>query len=99
MIEIKEEPKIYNAKVKFSYFGYKPGELGLYVQLGFDYENGTVSTNLVQVNDTKIITKILKVLGLQSWEEVSRKFARIKVTDKKVIAVGNLIENVWVEME
>ena len=44
------------------------------------------------------IDSVLSVLDLRSWEEVARKFARIKVMEKQVTEIGNLIDNRWVRL-
>lgn len=94
---INFEPKIYNAKVKFSYLG--KDEVGkTYYQLGFDYEKGTATTNKKYLETISEIESVLNVLDLKSWEEVARKFARIKVVDRQVIEIGNLIDNRWVKL-
>lgn len=95
---INFEPTIYNAKVKFSYLGFDENNK-LYIQLGFDYENGksvvSVKKYLQNVDE---ISKLISVLDLKSWEEVARKFARIKIQENKVIEIGNLIDNRWVKL-
>lgn len=98
MIDFTEETKIYNAKVKFSYFGFEQDNTVLYLQLGFDYEGGTLITNKIILNKVDKIIDILKVLDLRSYEELPRKFARIKVVNKKIVEIGNLIENRWIKM-
>lgn len=92
-----DETKIYNAKVKFSYLG-KDDNGKLYYQLGFDFEKGTISTSKKYIEAVNEIDSVLSVLDLRSWEEVARKFARIKIMDKQVIEIGNLIENRWVRI-
>lgn len=92
-----DETKIYNAKVKFSYLG-KDDNGKLYYQLGFDYEKGSISTSKKYLETLSEIDSILNVLDLRSWEEVARKFARIKINDKQVTEIGNLIENRWVRI-
>ena len=98
MINFKEEPKIYNAKIKFSYLGFDQDASMIWWQLGFDCECGSFSTTKVCLYDLKQIANILSVLDLRSWEEVARKFVRIKVSDKQVVAIGNLIENKWIQI-
>lgn len=95
MIEITEESRIINAKIKFSYLGFDQDNQVIWWQLGFDTENGTYITEKVCLNRPDQIANILKVLDLHNWEEVARKFARIKVIGKRVIGIGNLIENRW----
>lgn len=87
---------IYNAKIKYSFLGVDEEGTPL-MQIGFDCKNGSVfHTNKVAVLDTSFIKDILDTLEIRSWEELPRKFARIKVEEGKVIAVGHLIEDKWV---
>lgn len=86
-----------NAKIKFSYLGIcEDGSLCF--RLGFDTQGGvTFQTNMINVSTQKI-TDILNTLEVRSWEELPRKFSRIKVENKTIKSVGNLIENKWVEL-
>lgn len=94
MINFDEETKIYNAKVKFSYLGFNEDET-IWWQLGFDTEFGSFVTDKVNLNKPEQISNILKTLELRSWEELPRKYARVKVKNKKVIGIGNIIRNDW----
>lgn len=91
---------VYNAKIKFSYLGFKDeNSLCLYWQLGFTTEAGDYMTDKMYIKDTSCISRILQVLSLRQWEDIPRKFARIRVDDNgNVISIGNLISNEWVEL-
>ena len=101
MISFDEERTI-NAKVKFSWLG--PKEDGtLAVQIGFDCEgNKGISTAKIPCT-TKLIEEIINVLEIRSWEDLPKKYARIKVKNgelltTKVMAIGNVIEDRWVRL-
>ena len=91
--------KVLNAKIKYSYLGFDEDH-ELKIQLGFDCELGTVQTTHIEFYDTELVENLLDALELQRWEDLPRKFARIKYdTDtKRVVAVGNLIEEEWVSL-
>ena len=90
--------KTLNAKIKYSFLGLDENK-DIVVQLGFDCEVGTVSNYSTVVVDAYFIKEILDTLELTRWEDLPRKFARIKLdSSKKVIAVGNLIEERWVKL-
>ena len=90
--------KIFNAKVKFSFLGKEEGK-GLCFQLGFLCANNTTFvTDILPVNDMSIINKIVSILEIKSWEEINRKFARIKVQDGKIIELGNILEERWIKL-
>ena len=94
-MEFGTQQKI-NAKIKFSFLGVEDGNL--LFQLGFEAQGGyTLVTDKRPVN-IELIANLLNTLEVRSWEELSRKFARIQVDGKKVIAVGNVIEDRWVRL-
>lgn len=82
---------IVNAKIKYSFLGFDP-QRSLYVKLGFTTENNEYSI----ITYVEKVENILNVLDLNQWEEVPRKYCRIKLNEDRVEALGNLIENRWV---
>ena len=94
--------KIVNAKTEFSFLGFSKLTRKFNVQLGFMiYDNGEaklVKTKEIEINDTKLITTILNYLELQRWEDIPRKFARIKIDTEtnQVVALGHWMENKWI---
>ena len=87
-----------NAKIKYSYLGFDEDKQ-LCIEIGFDCEFGSVRTQKILVEDTEIIEDILDILELQKWEELPRKFARIKINEiGLVLAIGNLIKEEWVNL-
>ena len=89
--------KVINAKIKYSYLGLDENGL-LIIQIGFDCELGTVQTNKIDIIDAYFIKELLDTLELQRWEDLSRKFARIKIESRVVVAIGNLIDDKWVKL-
>ena len=93
---------IKNAKIKYSFLGIDDSNIPLFY-LGFEYKEKqewkNVSTNKVTFLDVTFIKELLSTLEVRSWEELPRKFARIKIKDGKVVAVGNLLEEKWVEVK
>ena len=89
--------RIMNAKIKYSYLGLTENG-SLVIQLGFDCELGTVQTNKTDIIDAYFIKELLDTLELQRWEDLPRKYARIKVDNNRVVSVGNLIEEKWVKL-
>ena len=89
--------KIYNAKIKFSYLGtFDTSPSQLCYQLGFDYEKGSIATKKIIVSNIEDVQRLLETLDLRNWEEVARKFARIKIENGEIKAIGNVIDNRWV---
>lgn len=90
----------YNAKIKFAYLGTVENAQGLYIQLAFDCGEGkSFYTTKRPVKNLLEISTILNTFSVASWEELSRKFVRIKVFDRTVTAIGNIIENNWIEWD
>ena len=89
-------PHTENAKIKFTALTVEDGNL--IMQIGFDVNGGkTVISDKKVITDT-FIRDMLNVLEVRSWEEMPRKYARIRINNDKVVAVGNLIENKWLEI-
>ena len=96
MISFGEE-RILNAKIKFSWLGLEENG-SLTFQIGFDCENAKTFITSKNPADIEKIKVLLNVLELRSWEELPRKFARIKLNGTRIVAIGNLIENKWLEL-
>ena len=49
-----------------------------------------------------VIEKILKVIGVQQWEELENKFCRAVISDDRVnnviLDIGNIITDNWLEI-
>jgi len=89
---------IINAKIKYSFLGVDENS-SLYCQIAFEGKNGSsYTTSKIVFSNISFIKDILNTLEVRSWEELSRKFARIKTDDKRVVAIGNLIEDKWVKV-
>ena len=93
---------IKNAKIKYSFLGVDESEIPLFY-LGFEYKENqewkTVSTSKITFLDTTFVKDLLSTLEVRSWEELPRKFARIKISEGRVVAIGNLLEEKWVEVK
>lgn len=45
------------------------------------------------------IMEICKVVGVDSWEELPNKYIRVKANYEKVYAIGNMLEDKWMDFE
>lgn len=43
----------------------------------------------------ELIHKILQIVGVDSWEDLSGKYIRVKADWEKVYAIGNILEDRW----
>lgn len=97
-----DEERTLNAKVKFSWLGLKE-DGNLAVQIGFDCEgNKGICTSKIPC-DHNLIKNIIDTLEIRSWEDLPKKYARIKIKygeleTAKVVAIGNVIEERWVRL-
>ena len=90
-------PQTLNAKIKFSFLGItENGDLDL--QLGFETQGNCVFKSNFTLANELVIADILNTLKVRSWEELPRKFARIKISNGVVVAIGDLIEDIWVNL-
>lgn len=45
----------------------------------------------------QFLKKIIEVVGVTSWEELPGKYVRIRRRDGLIKAIGNLMEDVWLD--
>lgn len=89
---------IINAKIKYSFLGIDTDGAAC-LQIVFEGKNGlNYFTDKIYTVEMSFIKDILNTLEVRSWEELPRKFARIKLDGKRIAAIGNLIEDKWIEM-
>ena len=79
-----------NAKVKYTVLDSKC-KIGFIAEGAQEFETVPFSPDLIR--------PILQVLGVRAWEDLKNKFARIVVEKNKVVAVGNIIEDNWLELK
>ena len=89
---------IQNAKIRYSFLGVDE-EGTLYAQIGFETKGGyTVDTAKLTFLDVNFIKEILDTLEVRSWGDLGRKYAKIKIDDRKVVAIGHIVEDKWVNV-
>lgn len=95
-IEFGKE-QIQNAKIKFTQSGISDNDT-LMMQIGFELAGGrVVSTPKFSFNCDKM-KDILNILELRNWEELPKKYARVKVFNDKVISIGNILNDKWIKI-
>lgn len=92
-----EKEKTLNAKIKYTYLAPDAFGSNLSYEIGFVTSEGEFSTGKVY-GTSEAIGLALAALELQRWEDLPRKYARIKVANGKVIAFGNLLDDRWVSI-
>ena len=89
-----------NAKIKYSYLGFDEDK-ELVIEIGFTtYVDDEVRTEKIELYNVEQIENILDALELLRWEDLPRKFARIKVDTetKRVVAIGAVVNEKWAKL-
>ena len=47
----------------------------------------------------QVIMRILKVVGVEKWEDLVNKYVRIKSNQSEILEIGNIIENKWLNLK
>ena len=63
------------------------------------YHNCKIGKDVFNPKGLEAIAKTLKVVDVSNWEELKWKYARIKIEDHKVVAIGNIIKNEWFDIQ
>ena len=106
--------KIINAKIIGTFLGIEDHGIptfgisintseGWYTTIG-DYSLGGYDRKAEKYDwcNFEILFKILKVVEVDSWEELNGKYIRIKVPERRnapIIEIGNLMEDNWVNLK
>lgn len=106
--------KIYNVKIDETFLGREEhGILTCYLYLsgfGFgavlggralDKYDESANRRIATQKGFELIDRILKIVGVQKWEDVAGKYIRVEVPDfgKKITKIGNLIKEDWLDFE
>jgi len=98
--------KIINAQIESTMLGYEDHGI-LTISLTLDFGEGSVqgfggySLGSRNNSDGKALhrhlTEILKVVGVDTWEELQGQYIRVKKEgiDSRITAIGNLLEDKW----
>ena len=91
-----------NAKIVSTFLGYEGhGILSCYLTL--DYGGSGQSFGGYELKypayGIDFIDKILKTVGVESWEDLAGKCIRVKSEYTKIHSIGNLIEDKWFNPE
>ena len=46
-----------------------------------------------------VVAEVLRVVGVESWEQLKGKYIRVKADYNKVYAIGNLLKNEWMDFD
>ena len=91
-----------NAKIVSAFLGYE--DYGIFTfSLSLDYGGTRQGFGQYELEypayGVKMIEKILKTVGVDSWEQLPGKHIRVVAEHTKVHKIGNLIEDKWFSPE
>lgn len=92
---------IYNAVIKSARLGFEDHGI-LTFAITVDHEYGTQAFGNYNLTNAqmKVISRILKAVGVNSWEELKGKYVRIKISDSYIKGIGHIInKHDWFDPE
>ena len=112
---MKDEQNInlMNATITSTYLGYYDKDILTFtLSLGYDDNSGQsiglYTLNILDKASKKrvghphgidLISKILDTVGVNCWESLIGKRIRVKQNKRKVYAIGNLLEDNWLNLD
>jgi hypothetical protein len=87
-----------NAKIENTYLGYEGhGILTCYLALSYGGSGQSFGGYELKhpAYGINFIDKILKTIGVDSWEQLSGKMIRVKAERTGISAIGHIIEEKW----
>lgn len=90
----------WNAKIKKTYLGYEDhGMLTFFITVEGDGKGQHIGNYSFGGNGKyheyglEMIAEILRVVGVESWEELPGKYLRVKSSNCKVYCIQNIVDN------
>ena len=90
-----EDHGIFTAFLTLNYGGSCQG-FGGYSFDGFDEKQ---NKRIGSAYGCEFIMRVLKVVGVEKWEDLKGKHIRVKADSGKVYAIGNILEDEWFSPE
>ncbi len=90
--------EIKNAKINSTSLGREDhGILSGYLNLQYDSSSGQSFGGYSLHGEAMsiFVDNVLKIVGVETWEELIGKYVRVKQDDGKVYEIGNLLEDKW----
>ncbi len=90
--------EIKNARIENASLGFEDHGI-LTAFLTLDYGNGGGQGfggfTLDGIYCAEFIKKVLKIVGVEKWEELKGEYIRVKAEHVKIHAIGNILEDKW----
>lgn len=90
--------EIRNAKIKSTSLGFvEHGLLSAWLNLEYSSSEGQGFGGYYLIGPAMagFVTEVLKIVGVDRWEDLNGKCIRVKQDHNKVYEVGNLLEDMW----
>lgn len=94
--------EIINAKIDSTWLGYEDhGILSamIIVDYGDGGHQGFGGYSLGGDAMSIFVENTLKVVGVESWEELKDKYVRVKTSEHKIFEIGNITKETWFNPE
>ena len=106
--------EIKNAVINDTFLGYEDhGIMTFYLSLNYSYNSGqsfggyALDTHTDKHGFRRIgtafgltaIIKVLKVVGVEKWEDLKGKSIRVEMNSNKIKRIGNYLEDEWLDLK
>lgn len=93
--------EIKNAKISSTFLGYEDhGILTCFIHLDYGSISQSFGGYELKYYGVDMISEILKVVKVESWEELRGKHVRVYIDDSRMIRrIGNILEDIWYSPE
>jgi hypothetical protein len=68
-------------------------------QYALDTYDGELKRRVGTECGTKLIMRLLKVVGVEKWENLKNQLVRVKHDEMQVIAIGNVLNEEWINFK
>ena len=93
--------EIINAKIESTFLGFEDhGLFTFYLNLAYGGSGGQSAGGYFIVGKFySLIPKILKIVGVEKWEDLPGKHIRVRAEHGKVHEIGNVLEDKWLNFK
>jgi hypothetical protein len=78
-------------------YGHSGQGIGGYALDGPIHKDGQFVRRQGSAMGMELMARVLNVVGVPYWEELPGKYIRVRATDSKVQAIGNVIKDEWLD--
>ena len=91
--------KIVNAKIGKTYLGNGDGYMSYIIHVEWDSAGTGFGTHDLRYYGIELIDRLLKVVGVECWEDLAGKHIRLKKRRRDTIDIGNIIKDDWLDLD